>query len=478
MDELWLTVPVQFLFVMGLGWYMITNLQWYSYRFDRVILKHHKQRWHFAYFILPLLAYFVAGEYFVYILPAYLIALIAWHQLLDKKLVLTWRVRRFLILLAGLTLFIDYLCYIKQACVVLPVFLPLSVAWIVALGIEKYLFAAYRHAAYKKLRTMPDLTIVAVTGSYGKTSTKNFIAQILSHRYRVYATPRSVNTLGGIIRDVNESLPQNTEVYVCEAGARRSGDILEIAQFLHPHYVVVGKIGPQHIEYFQSIENIRRTKLELIHSKRLMQAFVHCEVTDEPHDKVRFFGSEIESIDANLERTAFDLRLDAEPLHLEAPVLGGFNAVNIEAAILVARAVGMTPIHVVEAVEELKPVEHRLQRIDAGGKIILDDSYNGNLDGMLEGIRLCLLHPGRRVIVTPGLVESSEELNHELIQAINDVFDLVIVTGSLNAPLFKKYLDVKEAIYLEEKSTMTQLLQEKTAAGEIIHFANDAPNFI
>ncbi|WP_345989947.1 UDP-N-acetylmuramoyl-tripeptide--D-alanyl-D-alanine ligase [Sulfurimonas sp. HSL1-2] len=472
-----LAVVTNLALVLALGWYLILNLQWYSYKLERVVLNHHKRSWHLFYFVTPFLAYFILGEFFPPFFLLYLGAFIWWYRRLDKKLVLTWRVKRFLILLGALALFGDFLCLIKS-CGMLPLFLPLLLAWLLSTGIEKFLFLAYKREAQRKLARLENLTVVAVTGSYGKTSMKNFIAQLLGTQFEVYMTPRSVNTLGGIIKDINEALPETARVYVCEAGARRPGDILEIAQLVAPHYAVVGKVGPQHLEYFGDLETIVRTKLELIQSPRLKAAFVHYEATEEPHEKVRFFGAEIENIAADLEGTAFDLALGGAHLHLHAPVLGGFNAVNIEAAVLIGRAMGMQDDAIIRGVEALKPVEHRLQRIDAGGKIILDDGYNGNIDGMKEGIRLCALHPGRKVIVTPGLVESTEALNRELIEAINGVFNLVIVTGKLNAAQFKAELTIADAVYLEEKSTLTSVLAEKTRPGDIIYFANDAPNFI
>ena len=323
-----------------------------------------------------------------------------------------------------------------------------------------------------------DLKIVCVTGSYGKTSMKNYIAQILSTKYKVYATPRSVNTIAGLVRDVNMDLPDDTEVYVCEAGARLRGDIYTIAQFVQPHIAVVGKVGPQHLEYFKTLENIQRTKLELIQSPRLEEAFVHYEVTDEPHEKVTFFGEAVSSVEANLEGLSFDLDLHGVTLSLHTRVLGSFNTINLEASVLVADAMGMDAQEIEKAVSKLESVEHRLQRIDAGGKIILDDGYNGNIDGMLEGVRLLSLHPGRKVIVTPGLVESTEALNLELIEAINKVCDIAIVTGALNAELFDKNLKVQEKIMLKDKADLTKILGERTRAGDIILFANDAPNFI
>ena len=467
------------LFVTVLGWYLITNLQWYDYRLTRVVLKHHKPHWHIIYFLIPFVVYHTTGQFFsIFFYFAVLPALFIWYKKLDKKLVLTWRVKRFLILLISLTLFQDVLCTIKSACEVYGVFMPLAIAYIGSVIIEKYLFMVYKREAKKKLREMKDLQIICITGSYGKTSIKNFVAQILAKKFKVYATPRSVNTIGGIVGDVNNSLPSDTEIYVCEAGARERGDIYEITTFIEPQSVVVGKVGEAHIEYFKSLENIIATKLEIMQSPRLNRAFIHTSVTNEPHEKVTFFGDDILSSQATLEGTDFELKIGDEVLHFHTDVLGKFQSMNIAVAVRIAKSFGMSNEEIVKAVSELEPVEHRLQMIKAGGKLILDDGYNGNIDGMLEGVRLCSLHEGRKVIVTPGLVESSDELNMKLIKAINEVFHTVIVTGSLNADLFKENLKVKNKIMLPDKSALTDVLANQTKAGDIILFANDAPNFI
>lgn len=467
------------LFVSLLGWYLITNLQWYDYKISRVILKHHKPQWHLIYFFIPFIAYHTTGQFFIiFFYFAILPAIFIWHKRLDKKLVLTWRVKRFLILLISLVLFQDILCTLKEACLTYGVFMPLAIAYIGSFIIEKYLFMAYKKQAKQKLKSMSDLQIVCITGSYGKTSIKNFVAEILSKKFTVYATPRSVNTIGGIVGDVNNSLDPNTQIYVAEAGARESGDIYEITTFLEPQTVVVGKVGQAHIEYFKTLKNIISAKLEIMQSPRLQRAFIHNSVTDEPHEKVTFFGNEIKNINATLDGTDFELMLDNEILSFHTDILGNFQAINIAVAIKIAKSFGMSNEEIVRAVRKLKPVEHRLQKITAGGKIILDDGYNGNIDGMLEGIRLCSTHKGTKVIVTPGLVESSEELNLKLIDAINEVFDIVIVTGALNAEVFNKNLKVKNKIMLKDKSAIQSVLANQTKAGDIILFANDAPNFI
>ena len=467
------------LFVTLLGWYLITNLQWYDYKLSRVILKHHKPHWHVMYFIIPFVAYHTTGQFFIIFFTfAILPALFIWHKRLDKKLILTWRVKRFLILLLSLTLFQDILCTLKDVCSNYGVFMPLAIAYIGSTMIEKFLFMTYQKEAKNRLKKMDKLQIIAITGSYGKTSIKNFVAQILSKKYNVYATPRSVNTLAGITADINNSLPNDAEIYICEAGARERGDIYDITTFINPQTVVVGKVGEAHIEYFKTLENIIATKLEIMKSNRLKKAFIHTSVTDEPHEKVTFFGNELSNINATLNGIDFDIKLQDTTLSLHTDILGEFQTMNIAVAVKIAKEFGMSDTEIVQAVKRLEPVEHRLQLIKAGGKIILDDGYNGNIDGMLEGIRLCSLHEGRKVIVTPGLVESSDELNLQLINAINKVYDIVIVTGSLNADLFSKNLKVKNVIMLADKSVLTDVLATQTKAGDIILFANDAPSFI
>jgi UDP-N-acetylmuramoyl-tripeptide--D-alanyl-D-alanine ligase len=164
--------------------------------------------------------------------------------------------------------------------------------------------------------------------------------------------------------------------------------------------------------------------------------------------------------------------------HFEAGVIGSFNAINIAAAILVAHELGMDTDAIKKAVKELKPIEHRLQRIDAGGKVILDDSFNGNVDGMSEAIEICRGFDGTKVIVTPGLVEASVEDNKKIATKIDEVFDLVILTGSLNIILYDEMIKKPKKIILQNKAELVNLLAKETKAGELIYFANDAPSYI
>ena len=474
------------LFILAMGYYFITNLQWYSYKLNRVIFHHTKTWWHFAYFLVPFALYLLVNsmsEYGFVVVFGYLVALYFWYRGLDKPLVFTGRVKRFF---AAMLLFAIFIAVaFKHFAVVLPLFL----AFAVSVLIEKMLFNGFKVKAKKKIEAMDNLKVVGITASYGKTSIKNYVEHLLKATYKTYATPRSVNTLGGVMIDINNDLPDDTEVYVVEMGARGEGDIAEITTFVNPHYVVVGKIGPAHIEYFRTMENIRNTKMEILQTDRLQQAYIHESAMVKPEANVHTFGEKsnldmrsnvpapefvIEDVEATLECTSFSLN----GVRYSANILGAFNAMNLAAAVLVAKELGLSDEQIQKQLSTLKPVEHRLQRIDAGGKVILDDSFNGNIDGMMASFDLASTYEGRKVVITPGLVEVDDVLNVEVAKRANEVFDVVVVTGDLNYAIFKEHVDADKLVKLASKAQMEEMLVEQTSAGDLILFANDAPSFV
>jgi UDP-N-acetylmuramoyl-tripeptide--D-alanyl-D-alanine ligase len=474
------------LFILAMGYYFITNLQWYSYKLNRVLFHHTKTWWHFIYFLFPFVLYAFVDEmsdYGFVVVAAYLGLLYVWYTGLDKPLVFTGRIKRFFVAMLLFSLFIAVA--FKYYAVVLPIFL----AFFVSLFIEKMLFNGFKVKAQKKIDAMTDMKVVGITASYGKTSIKNYVEHLLQAKYRTYATPRSVNTLGGVMKDVNDDLPEDTEVYVVEMGARGEGDIEEITTFVNPHYVVVGKIGPAHIEYFRTMENIRNTKMEIVKTSRLDVAWIHESAMVKKEDNVHTFGEKanldirtnvappeyiIEDVNATLQETSFTL----QGTQYSASILGAFNAMNLAAAVLVAKELGLSDEQIQKGLSTLKSVDHRLQRIDAGGKIILDDSFNGNIDGMMASFDLATTHEGRKVVITPGLVEVDDELNIQVAKRANEVFDVVVVTGDLNYGIFKDYVEAEKLVKLATKGEMEAMLIEQTRAGDLILFANDAPSFV
>lgn len=476
----YINIITHIVLLMSLGWYLITNLQWYNYKLNRVIFKHHKWQWHITYFLSPIVLFYIIPEpYFaIYFFVVYLTSFILWNKKLDRALVLTSRVKRFLVILLLSAFAIISLCLSKENCINYLIFTPLILAYIFSTILEKLFFLSFKHRGKKRVQSIKDLKIVAITASYGKTSIKNYLYHILKNKYKTYKTPRSVNTIAGIVLDVNKDLPSDTQIYIAEAGARVKGDIEEITMFLEPQICVIGSVGEQHIEYFKTLENIINTKMEILKSPNMKMGFVHESVPISNSQNITKYPNNLHIVKSNLDGIWFDVEINGNIEHFFAPILGSFNAINLTAVILVAHYLGMDILEIKAALTTLPQVEHRLQKIEANGKIIVDDSFNGNLEGMLEAINICSSYEGRKVIITPGLVESTDEANILLAKAIDENFDYVILTGSLNTQLLKANINENKVYVLKDKSKMQEVLVELTRAGDLILFANDAPNFI
>lgn len=467
-----ISIVAKFGFTIAFGYYLISALQWFSYKIKRVIFHYTKPMWHIYFVVLPLVAIAICPNLIslICISAIYILATIFWAYKLDKRVVITARVKRFFaFLIVGFGLFI--FCPYSQNGLFHTLFSVIFALIFSAIG-EKILAIRYKNKALEKLKSMPNLKIILVTASFGKTSIKNFIYDIASKELKTHKTPRSVNTLLGIIRDINEDLSSDTELYIVEAGARLRGDIDEIAKFINPQIVVIGQIGGAHLEYFGSIEGVRTTKLEALNSKRLIKSIAHSSTNLQ--GKSIIYDELVSNIKSNLDGIEFDMRLDNETHHFSAKLLGEFNSYNLAAALLASQAAGVKNL----SLEHVKSIEHRLQRIDAGGKIIIDDSFNGNLNGMIASYKLVKEYNGRKILLTPGIIEGGNGVNSELSKVINEVFDIVVITSAINESELKEHLDRPEVIRLFDKSKMNEFLALHTMSGDLILFSNDAPSFI
>lgn len=480
------TLATHFIFMLSVGFYLLQNLQWYNYSIWRTFTKHTKYRWHFIYLVVPFALYFAMeyygfGQFFCFYLGIHIILLGVWYYRLDKKLVWTNRVKRFFI---TLTIFLT-IDFVLESLFDLPQyssFVALVVALLESKISEIIIMRQYRNLALEKLSAMPNLKIIAVTASFGKTSMKNFIHALLCKKYHTYATPRSVNTIGGIIADINDNLPEEADIYIVEAGARQKGDIDKIAKLLNHQIAVIGEIGEAHLEYFKSIENTKEAKYEILNSERLERVYLFKdnEVPElENGAKIVRFPSEVKNVDSTLQQTKFSLKVGKDFIDFETKILGKFNIANIAVAVAIAQDLGVGAKEIQKSVENLRAVEHRLEKIEVNSKLILDDSFNGNLGGMEEAIRLSSLHKGgKKIIITPGLVESSVENNTKLALLIDRIFDIAIITGDLNSAILARNITNAQKIILKDKMNLNSILSSFSHSGDLILFANDAPNYI
>jgi len=467
---------INFLTAYILGLYLITVLQWYNYKVSRIVFHFHNYRWHFLYLIVPLIAYIFAYKFFwIYLFFGLIPALFLWFKRINKTLKITQRVRRFFLILGLVETFnlvlLNKIHYNPGVSLIVVLILTIIISEI----IENILFFKYKKLAKEKLKNINPI-IIAITASYGKTSIKNFLYQLLEEKYKVYKTPRSVNTIKGIVLDINKDLPKDTEIYIAEAGARERGDIDEIVKFLENEYSILGKIGPQHIEYFKTLENIKQTKLEIFNSPRLKKGFSY-EISFNSKN-IMLIKDKIKEIHADLNGVRWVLEIDDKEYNFETKILGEFNAINISLAIYQAYEFIKDIDYLKKKVLRLEPIPHRLQKFEVGGKIIIDDSFNGNIEGMLKSFELVKKYKGRKVIVTPGLVEANREMNEKIAKKIDEIFDLAIITGRINKDILCKNILNTEKVYIDDKTKLEKILSDITRKGDLIIFSNDTPEYL
>lgn len=396
-----------------------------------------------------------------------------------------------------------FISYFRFGAVALsPLFLPLVVPFVhwVMKPIEALINKGYVLKAKKKLKNFPNLIKIGITGSYGKTSVKNFLSTILSEKYNVCASPLNYNTPTGITKTVLDFLSIGHQVLIAEMGARKNGDIKELCEIIEPKYGIVTSVGEQHLATFRTVENVLSTKCELpnflgkegfcvvnLDDKMLKNAYKNFEcgvntasITEKSAD---VFATNIVT---NIDGTDFVLHVDNQIYKCHTSLLGKHNVLNILMCVPIALQLGLSVAEIVKGIEKIRSVEHRLFVIkEANDVIILDDAYNASIEGSKTALEVLSMFEGRRkIVVTPGLVElgTIERLaNYEFGKQIAGVADLVVIVNKVHFASIKQGLiDAgfkEENIIAAETFTKSQkLIGDVILPGDIVLWENDLPD--
>ena len=374
---------------------------------------------------------------------------------LIKPLNLTWRVKRQLMVMIVLYLIMYGVLMSQLPLHLMGIMLMIAhlspwvlvyVMSVITEPIENKIKNKFMNMAKEILRTCPA-KIVGITGSFGKTSSKNILQEILSERYYSLMTPASFNTPMGITITVREKLKPIHEVFICEMGADHVGDIQQLADFVKPQIGIVTSIGPQHLNTFGSLQNIINEKMKLI--ENLPSSGTGVLNMDNEHIrsyhvknncKVVTYGIVSEDVDlraVNLSYSSagstFDLmEKDGTLTPFRTKLLGEHNIANILAAIAVGLEMGITKEQLQRAVAKVNYVEHRLEVKKINGYTFIDDAFNSNPVGSSMALEVLKMMPGRRWIVTPGMIDLGEkqaELNKQFGMKMKDRADEVILVG-------------------------------------------------
>ncbi|MDE7403427.1 MAG: UDP-N-acetylmuramoyl-tripeptide--D-alanyl-D-alanine ligase [Muribaculaceae bacterium] len=367
--------------------------------------------------------------------------------------------------------------------------------------VEKYIQNRYIRDAKRILRSKPDLKVIGITGSYGKTSTKHYLTRILQEKYDVLMTPGSFNTPMGVVRTVREYLKPYNEIFVCEMGAKQLGDIKEICNIVHPEMGIVTAVGPMHLESFKSIENVCTTKFELIDAlpstgfAAVNNDFEMCADRKVDNCTVARYGV---TNTAGCQYWAGDIRYSADgtrfkvygpdnfELELETRLLGECNVSDLLAAVVIAHKLGVSPEQIKYAVGSIQQVEHRLSvKQTPGGVTILDDAFNSNPAGSRMAVDV-LSHftTGKRIIVTPGMIELGDrqmELNRGLGIQIGEKLDVAIIVGKYNrealvSGIEKTGFNKENLIIVDSFNEAQQRLAMILKPGDTVLYENDLPD--
>lgn len=378
--------------------------------------------------------------------------------------------------------------------------LTLFANWILK-PVEKSINQKYYRDAERILHSMPGLKVVGVTGSYGKTSTKHYLYRILSEKYDTCMTPGSFNTTLGVIRTVREYLKPYNEVFICEMGAKQPGDVREICELVRPEIGIVTAVGEQHLESFKTIENVQRTKFELVDSLPVDGLAVVNDdfpyVANRDVDNVRVERYAVNATDRasycitgltySADGTHFTvITPSGERLEFHTRLVGECNVSNLTAAIIVALYLQVPVEKIRYAVEKIEQVEHRLQvKRTPAGITILDDAFNSNPTGSAMALDvLGAMEGGKRIIITPGMIELGDrqyELNKLFGKKIASSSDLAFVVGEYNRDAILEGL--REGGMSENKicefptfAAAQAYLQTIVTKGDTVLYENDLPD--
>lgn len=270
----------------------------------------------------------------------------------------------------------------------------------------------------KRLLAEKSPTVIGITGSFGKTTAKNLLAEMLKTKYSVLATPGNYNTPLGVCKTVNDSL-SDERVLIAEMGARYRGDIKELCDIAKPRYGIITAIGDMHIETMGSRQAVADTKFELgaalpedgVLALNGYNADCAALTGRETRCTKRVTGDggsvKYENLAIGRDGTTFDLVIDGKAHAVKTALLGAHIAELTCVCAEIALELGVSAEDICSAVSSASAVEHRLQLVPTENSSIavIDDAYNSNPVGANNALDVLKMFDGARVIITPGFVE-------------------------------------------------------------------------
>ena len=469
--------------------------------------------------------------YIIAIAAALIAALPPTESEIKKPLVLTGRMKRILaatfllsavVLVAAIFAIHTYLAWdwpgsdiVLLSCCGIALFL-LTPLWLTLGNQLLQPYEAYQRQRYlrqsRNILEQINPKIIGITGSYGKTTTKVFLREILNVRYRSYATPKSYNTLMGISLAINRDLAQDfsCEYFISEMGAYLPGEIARICQLTPPDIAIVTEIGPQHLERFGSLENVKLAKYEIVTNlapdgvavfnwdnvyirEMIAAGYPHTRLTVSRTlelESAREQGVSWIAVDIqeSLTGLSFDVThvASGESAHISTGIVGEHNVTNLLLCIAVAYHEGIPLRDIAQRISSLQPAESRLVRqTTANGITIINDAYSANPLGVVSALKVLGMHrSGKRLLITPGMIELGalqDEENQKLgTMATQHATDIILIgrqqTKAIHEAIQSTRFDMSRVQVFENLAEAVSWYQRHLVASDTVLFLNDLPD--
>ena len=368
---------------------------------------------------------------------------------------------------------------------------------IIVLPLEIFIQSKFVYLAKKKLSDMPNLRVIGITGSFGKTSVKFILQKLLEGHYKVCASPNSFNTPMGLCRSINETLKPSDEIFIAEMGARKKGDITKLCSIAPPDIGIITYVGEQHLATFKNIDTVAKAKNEIIDNLKLnglavfngdsqyaLQLFEECRKEKILTGKSTENNFAKYSNEQTFNRgSRFILTIDGNSVECVTSLLGRHNISNITLAAAVAYKLGVSIEELSNKITELKAVPHRLQLIETGGGMtVIDDSFNANIEGAKIALEVLSSFLQKKVVITAGLVDMGKrqkDVNIELGRLIADTSDWCIITGPNSLYIYEGLIEqnfsVKNIRVCDSLNQAVKVLNS-ISGSKVVLFQNDLPD--
>jgi UDP-N-acetylmuramoyl-tripeptide--D-alanyl-D-alanine ligase len=339
--------------------------------------------------------------------------------------------------------------------------------------------------AIKKMQQYPNIKVIAITGSYGKSSIKHYLTQVLSSHYNVVSTPKNINTDIGIANLILTKINKDTEVFVVECGAYKIGEIANSVRMFQTDFAVLSAIAPQHLSLFGSIDNIKLAKSEIantlkesgelylnIDNKYIQEAtpnFLNRNLTSYGLSNTATLQIKNVSTNPNL---SFDLLDQNFTTNLTAE----HNALNLAPVISIANKLKIPFSDIQKILTNLTNLDSTLNKKSGKNQVqILDDSYNSNIDGFQSAIKLANSTQAKtKILITMGFIELGRltaPAHTEIADAISDKFDILIITKP-NIFQYFKHLTHPEVLLLTNPNQIVDYLEKYLNSDTLILIEN------